>query len=268
MRRLLMCGAAVIAMAVEAGAADMPDFLRGSTPVVSMPGAGTRWDGFYVGGHVGMSVPGIDFTNNGPYLTAVLNGPITSRAATPLGNADSTNTHFGGFIGYNTQWEGAIFGFEGTYNWIDKSLTATNTITGGFGAASNSMTYSAAGSVTAHIIDYGTLRIRGGWAANSFIMPYATFGLAIGRMDINRTAVITPSATSGSPVGVVVPAAYTVTENLNNQLGYGYAAGVGVDLCLMANLFLRAEYEYVQFMDFQGLNAHLHNARIGAALKF
>ena len=29
-----------------------------------MPGAGARWDGFYVGGQVGMSYPGIDFAND------------------------------------------------------------------------------------------------------------------------------------------------------------------------------------------------------------
>ena len=63
-------------------------------------------------------------------------------------------------------------------------------------------------------------------------------------------------------------APFTVSETLKNQFGYGYAAGVGVDFCLMANLFARLEYEYVQFPDFQGLNAHLHNVRAGAAFKF
>ena len=65
-----------------------------------------------------------------------------------------------------------------------------------------------------------------------------------------------------------MPGPFSVSENLNDQFGYGYAAGVGVDFCLMANLFARLEYEYVQFPDFQGLNAHLHNVRVGAALKF
>ena len=63
MRRLLLCGVAIVGMGIEANAADMPDFLRGSTTVVAAPG-GPRWDGFYVGAHAGWSVPGIDFTNN------------------------------------------------------------------------------------------------------------------------------------------------------------------------------------------------------------
>jgi outer membrane immunogenic protein len=269
MLRWLLCGVAIVGMAVQARAADLEDsFLRGSSTVVTAPG-GTRWDGVYIGAHVGMSVPGIDFTNNTPYLAAVLDGtPVTSRTSTPLGNADSTSTHFGGFMGYNTQWDGAVIGIEGTYNWVDKALTATNGITGGFAPAASSLVYSAAGSVTARMIDYGTLRVRGGWATNSFFMPYATFGLAVGRMDINRNVLVTPAATGATPPGTVVPLPFAVSENLNGLFGYGYAAGVGVDFCLMANLFMRAEYEYVQFPDFHGLNAHMHNVRVGAALKF
>jgi outer membrane immunogenic protein len=269
MLRWLLCGVAIVGTALEAQAADLGDsFLRGSNTVVAAPG-GARWDGFYIGGQVGANVPGIDFTNNTPQVAAVLAGtaPITSQTTTPLGNADSTGYHYGGFVGYNTQWDGAVVGIEGTYNWVNKPLTATNGMSGNFGVPSDVLTYTAAGSVTARMIDYGTLRVRGGWAAGSF-MPYATFGLAVGRMDINRTVVVTPSVTSNSPPGTVAPSPFTVTENLTNQMGYGFAAGLGIDYCLMANLFMRAEYEYVQFPDFQGLNVHMHNVRVGAALKF
>jgi outer membrane immunogenic protein len=259
MRRWLLCGVAVIGMGVQASAADMPDFLRGS--VVAAPSA-PSWDGFYVGGHVGWSVPGIDFTNNTPMMDELVRrGGATSVSSSPLGNNDSTATHFGGFAGYQQYWDGAIVGIEGTYNWLDKSVTSVNSTTGSFAASPDALVYSAAGSATARIIDYGTIRLKGGWAANSFIMPYATFGIALG-------ALITPVATGATPPGTIVPAPFTVSEVLKNQFGYGYAAGLGVDFCLMANLFARVEYEYVQFPDFQGLNAHLHNVRVGAALKF
>jgi outer membrane immunogenic protein len=268
MRRWLLCGVAFVGMGLQASAADMPDFLRGSSTVIAGPSA-ARWDGFYVGGHVGWSVPGIDFANDRRYLDAVvLNGGATTAASTPLINADTTATHFGGFAGYQQQWDGAVVGLEGTYNWLDKSVTATNSIVGSLRPAASSLNYSAAGSTTARIIDYGTIRIKGGWAANSFFMPYATFGLAMGRMDITRAAAVTPQVTVDTPIDAFVPAPFTVSETLKNQFGYGYAAGVGVDFCLMANLFARLEYEYVQFPDFQGLNAHLHNVRAGAAFKF
>ena len=259
MLRRLLCGVAIVVTAVQAHAADLGDsFLRGSNTVISAPG-GTRWDGFYVGGHVGMSVPGIDFINNTPQITALLSGPpLTSRTATALGTHDSTGKHFGGFVGYNQQWDGAVVGVEANYHWIDKSLTATNVVSGGLALPPPSNTYTGVGSVTSRIIDYGTLRVRGGWAAGMF-MPYATFGIAVGRMDINRSVVVTPATALALP---------PVTENILNQFGYGYAAGLGVDFCLMANLFMRAEYEYVQFPDIQGLNAHMHNVRVGAALKF
>ena len=268
MRRWLLCGVALVAMGLEAGAADMPDFLRGSQPVIAMPG-GPRWDGFYVGGHVGWSVPGLDFGKETDMMEAVVRmGGATSVTSSPFGNNDSTATHFGGFVGYQQQWDGAVVGLEGTYNWLDKSVAASNTMSGSFALPANALIYSAAGSATARIIDYGTIRMKGGWAASSFIMPYATFGIALGRMDITRSAVVTPLASATTPPGFAVPAPFTVSEVLNNQFGYGYAAGVGVDFCLMANLFARLEYEYVQFPDFQGLNAHLHNVRAGAAFKF
>ena len=51
MRRWLLCGVAIIGMGVQANAADMPDFLRGSSTV--MAGPAPNGGGFYVGGHVG-----------------------------------------------------------------------------------------------------------------------------------------------------------------------------------------------------------------------
>jgi outer membrane immunogenic protein len=268
MRRWLLCGVALVGMGLQASAADMPDFLRGSSPVVSMPSA-TRWDGFYIGGVVGWSVPGVNFTPNTDMLETVARlGGATSVTSSPIGNNDSTAVHFGGFAGYQQQWDGAVVGVEATYNWLDKAVTGTNAMSGSFGAGNTNLIYSAVGTTEARIIDYGTLRLKGGWAASSFFMPYATIGLAFGRMDITRAAAMTPMASAATPPGTFVPAPFTVSEALKNQFGYGYAAGLGVDFCLMANLFARLEYEYVQFPDVQGLNAHMHNVRAGAAFKF
>jgi len=165
--------------------------------------------------------------------------------------------------------DGAVLGIEGTYNWIDKSVVGINALSGSLGPAlPNALVYSAVGSTDAHIIDYGTIRLKGGWVANSMFMPYATFGVAVGRMDLNRAVAITPIVSASTPPGTFVPAPFTVTQAIANQFGYGYAAGLGVDMCLMANLFARLEYEYVQFPDFQGINVHMHNVRAGAAFKF
>src|SRR5436853_7772138 len=112
MRRSLLCGFAILGMALQAHAADMGEpFLRGSS-VVAAP-SGPRWDGVYFGVQAGMSVPGIDFTNDTRFVGAALAGtPVTSATLTPLGNQDSSSPHYGGFVGYNTQWDGAIIGVE------------------------------------------------------------------------------------------------------------------------------------------------------------
>src|ERR1043165_7117447 len=111
MRRWLLCGVAIIGIGCQASAADMPDFLRGSSTVAVGPAP--RWDGVYVGGHVGWSVPGVDFTNNTSDMTAVAAlGCATSAIVTPLGTQDSNATHFGAFAGYQQQWDGAVVGVE------------------------------------------------------------------------------------------------------------------------------------------------------------
>src|SRR5436853_7557504 len=86
MRRSLLCGVAILGMAVQAHAADMGEpFLRGSS-VAAAP-SGPRWDGFYIGGHVGLSVPGIDFTNNTNDLRGLLAGTgATSATMTARGH--------------------------------------------------------------------------------------------------------------------------------------------------------------------------------------
>src|SRR5436853_6070520 len=153
MLRWLLCGVAIVGTGLEARAADMPDFLRGSSTVISAPSA-TRWDGFYIGGQAGISVPGIDFTNNTNDVRTLAGlAGIAGPTATPLGNQDSTSKHFGGFVGYQQQWDGAVIGVEGNYNWIDKSLTATNSIAGTFVPGNPALTYATAGSETARIID-------------------------------------------------------------------------------------------------------------------
>jgi opacity protein-like surface antigen len=37
---------------------------------------------------------------------------------------------------------------------------------------------------------------------------------------------------------------------------------------VMQNMFVRGEYEYVQFGEFNDLKTHIHTARVAAALKF
>src|SRR5258707_13529 len=119
--RVLLCGLAFVGVVQSASAADLGDsFLRGST-VISQPG-GTRWDGFYFGGQVGATYSGADFSG----ATKDLVGSILRESTfvnvinvqdwKVLGKADTSGSSFGGFVGYNTQWDGAILGIELNYN--------------------------------------------------------------------------------------------------------------------------------------------------------
>lgn len=253
----------MLGMAQGANAADLPDaFLRGSTIDMS---AASRWDGVYFGGHVGANIVGSDFTQATSSMAELLVRPgsiFTSAAATPLGSVDATGIVFGAFAGYNVQMDGAVLSVEANYSHSNTGATATNFITGSWRASDGSLfPYTANGSATARVTDYGVLRARGGWAAGNF-MPYATIGFAVGHAEVERTAAATLLQPGFPPVFV------TVSENSSGQFAYGWAAGIGLDYLVLNNVFLRAEYEYVKFADFQSLKMHIHNIRFGAALKF
>jgi opacity protein-like surface antigen len=269
--RWLICGVAA-AVSVEANAADMGEMLRGSNTVIAAPG-GTRWDGFYVGGQVGLNYSGTDFSSATRSLTALmLRNTVLEHEFHPsdwavLGKGDTSGVSYGAFIGYQTEWETAVIGLEANYNRTNLSVSATDSIartvatTDGF---LNSVRIDGASSI--HITDYGTLRVRGGWAAGSF-MPYGFVGVALGRADVSRSGrVIATGFNAEQNRGYNFN--QTATEAKNGDFAYGYAAGLGIDMCITQNIFVRGEYEYVKFGEFNDLNTHIHTVRAAAGFKF
>ena len=117
MRRFLlvavMCGSASVAQA-----ADMPDlpFLRGSF-TEGLSATSVNWQGFYVGGQV----------SYGSVTSKVASGVNSDLQATfippnnvsynwqPLGSAHGNTTGYGAFVGYNSQWDDVVVGFEANY---------------------------------------------------------------------------------------------------------------------------------------------------------
>lgn len=268
--RRLLCGLAILAMVQQAAAADLGDsFLRGSSTLISAP-SDFRWDGFYFGGQVGATASGADFSGATKSLIADMLRNTTIENEAPvsnwpvLGKADTTAANYGGFVGYNTQWDCAVIGVEANYNRTDFNMSSTGVMRRTFSTSDGANDVQVNANAAVRMTDYGTLRVRGGYAMGNFL-PYATFGLAVGRADVTRSATVTGI----NPVdGTTIIYQFTQSADKSGDFALGYAAGLGMDVALMQNVFVRAEYEYLQFGDFNGINLHLHSARLAAALKF
>lgn len=258
--------------------ADDFEVLRGSQSVG--PATFTRWSGFYAGGQIGYSDVSADFSNatQAPIAYALrqtyLEDDFSPSQWPVLGSADSGGTSYGGFVGYNSQWQDLILGIEANFNYVPITVHAPSTPIGRTtGADSAGNTYAlniaATGSLTS--IDYVTLRARAGWVLGNFL-PYGFAGVVVGQANYSVTANVTgeqnPPSSGGSCSPPCFPFAFTSGGGVNSALTYGFAVGGGLDVALTANLFVRGELEYVQFAPVAGLVAGIASARVGAGLKF
>jgi outer membrane immunogenic protein len=283
MRRLVLA-AVMVATAHGALAADMPDLpvLRGFVNDGPRP-TRTVWEGFYVGGQGSYSWAQSNLTgvNNGLVSDFGFNyGPLWASPPLafpfpgflPLARAEVSGASFGGFVGYNAQWDDAIISLEGNYSRTKFTTSSggrplvTNITTSGGYLYQNISTSQASLTVN----DLATFRVRGGWAAGCF-MPYAFAGLALG--DSNLAQVVTarvlrsvvdpnaidPNASLGIPLTVQ-------TQNSVNRLTYGYTAGVGSEVMLTGNVFARAEYEFVRLV--RPIEVNVNTIRGGLGYKF
>jgi outer membrane immunogenic protein len=276
--RWVICAAFVLALAPNAFADDL-DILRGSQTVG--PAAFTRWAGFYAGGQFDYSSGNTDFSkatqpliaNSGQNLFLVNLAHIDQW--TPLNNnANTTATGFGGFVGYNTQWQDLVVGVEANYTHAHFTTVATATpldriiSAGGY---TNLVNMTGSGSLS--ITDFGSLRARFGYVFNNFL-PYGFAGFALGRGSYMVTA---DASVQQSTTGVVpcTPSPTTCVDfdiggsnSKSNTLLYGFSAGGGFDMAVTQNIFLRAEYEFVQFAPVANITATISSARVGAGFKF
>jgi outer membrane immunogenic protein len=187
----------------QATAADLP-VLRG--PIVGELAPAYNWGGGYGGAQVGFSTASINLNQNVGTLVADMLRLTTieqdfSISSWPvLGRPNPVGGSFGGFVGYNWQWEDAVTGFEINYNRtsltgssgssISRSITDSNGLPPGHHYVYD---VTVAGEAAARITDWGTFRLRGGWAAGRFL-PYGFVGFAVGRVDISRSGSVSLSA--------------------------------------------------------------------------
>lgn len=278
MRRCLVVAVCLLATAIETRAQDfeMPT-LRGTAPYIPAPPVYTRWSGVYGGGQLGIAILNTDFSSafsqlnifdSGQPLTAPF-GRVSSWAS--LGNSNRNAGSYGGFIGYNSQWEDAVFGIELSYNRSSMFASAsdsrcysqTNANCHAAITLGDANTYNATVNATAsaRITDYGSLRGRAAWSFGNFL-PYALAGVAVGRAQVVRsaTANATPTSTGTAFVHTEIDSRIRFT--------WGYALGGGLDFLIMPNVFVRGEYEYIHFNPVGNIDLSVSTARVGAGLKF
>jgi opacity protein-like surface antigen len=291
MRRLLIVFTLMSGLPVPALAADYDlPILRGSAqppaPVLTVgPATFTRWSGFYFGGNVSLGSAASDFaTTTRPLVAFSLQHTTVEDQAHPslfevLGRGSAVAAGGGAFLGYNTQWQDLVLGVEATYTHTNLNTTAASTSVGRiFPSLNTQAAVFARGNL--NLTDFATARGRAGYVVGN-LLPYGFVGMAVGRASysVSTLADITQSASKTSTpdyscagTGLSTP---TCQDNLfansvgqNNGLLWGYTVGAGLDWALTPNIFVRGEFEFVQFAPISNIALSVASGRVGAGLKF
>jgi outer membrane immunogenic protein len=277
MRRLLVA-LAIIAWMPDAlaGELELPT-LRGSDPLLPVAAAPVmpRWAGFYVGGQVGMGIGSMDFADTTQPLVAhmlrelLVESENKISAWQVLGKGDTRSASVGGFVGYNNPWEGMIIGVDFNWSRMNYSLDAPVSPIGRINTTSNGYTYATTltGSGFMRITDFGTLRVRAGVDLGN-VLPYAGIGVAVGRADIIRSATAYGTETSPANPPVTTPFYFTENESKYGAVIYGWSLSGGLDIMLMPCLFMRGEFEFVNFQPLWGIKSSISTGRLGVGYKF
>lgn len=278
MRNFLIAAVMLGSVVHGARAADMPDFgvLRGGYSDV--PTRTINWQGLYIGGQAGYGSGDTKFGGSNSAMTASLLANTLIEAemgvsSWPLGfrNQSGHSEVYGGFVGYNSQWDEVVLGLEMSY------------VHGKFGGAASgdmarfsllsdgdyhSVTSRASSSI--NVTDIGTFRARAGYAIGGFL-PYVFGGLALGQADIVRTAFaqdyVTAGPSSTTPASLLgQKPAHNIEVSQYSHLIYGYTAGLGFDVNIVGGLFLRGEWEYIRFTS--AVETSINTVRAGVGYKF
>jgi len=279
MRRFLSVLAAMICGAVSgAHAADLPDIpiLRGTQGLSTST---VNWQGFYVGVQGGYGSSSEDFNgSNANLLAVVISGSVVQQIPgvaqfNPIfGRQTDRSWGYGVFGGYNSQWDDVVIGLEASY--MHGPFGGTSTASGEFvsrAPLSDNLFHDAVvtSSTSMSITDMATFRARAAYAWGCFL-PYMFGGFALGNADILRSVVLQDSVSvnQGGPFSLLPPSSASL--GAHDHLIYGYTAGLGVDINLVGDLFMRAEWEYVRFATnlLNVTDPHLNTVRAGLGYKF
>lgn len=273
-RRRALCAAAAAALtamsAIPAAAADWPgESLRG-TIVTDAP---VRWDGVNFGGTLGLSSMTTNYgSSTGSQVAYTLRNTSLENEQSPsswttLPESTTNSRQFGLFLGYNMQWQELVLGFDLAYNKASglsnsasDSMTRRVTLLDG---STDNVTIAA--QAQTKLIDYGTVRAKAGYAIGQF-MPYAFAGVAVGRFNYSVSTTVTVDQTIGGvPTRLAFP---TTTDTRDGTFSAGPMFGVGMDVAILPNVFLRGEWEYAAFAPIHGIKSRISTGRIGVGVRF
>lgn len=272
LRLAIAIGSALAAASADrAMAADMPDALRGS-----LGPSYARWDGWQFGVEAGIASTRSDFGNGTSSLVSFIlrNSTLQTEAAPSEWATLSPDTHtgqvFGGFLGYNVQWDQLVVGFDIGYKYGSALKTAAaDSISRSVVTSDNvqhDVTISAQSDLK--LVDYATFRGRAGYAFGNFL-PYAVVGAVVGRFNYGTTVNVSDVQTQlPSPPGAVTPFAQSSSSGKDNAYVGGVVVGLGTDWAVTPAIFLRAEWEYIAFAPVNGTRPNINTAQVGIGTRF
>jgi opacity protein-like surface antigen len=281
MRRVFCAALLVLGLASPAVADDDYPFLRSALTVG--PATFTKWSGFYFGGQLGYGETNVDFSGATQPLVAyslrdtTLEDVVSPSQYQVLGRSADNTVGYGGFVGYNTQWQDLMLGVEGNYTRTSFDTTSpVTTISRVTSTGSSTYSVNITGTGNLQLTDYASLRARAGPIVGD-LLPYGFAGIVVGRGSYNVTSLVSGQQNPSSPP--VVPCDLVVSPtcvdysfansgSLSNALLYGFSLGGGLDWALTPNIFLRGEFEFIQFAPIANINVSIVGARVGAGFKF
>lgn len=281
--RTFALAALAAAGTLPALAADYP-VLRGTTsptlpPIPELaPLPAADWNGYYIGGLASMGSFAIDPRTGSSDLAARVLRNTTietqynaSRLIQPA-PFSLRGAMFGGFAGYNAQFEEAVVGLEVDYLRFGKAGSSTDTIARQFPNSGNFVeSVNMTGGNTTRIDHLVTLRARAGYAMGN-IMPFVTGGLALGHGTVSNFVTITAQGQAPDPTQPPSSVPYlvnypTVSSTRTNAFMMGFTGGAGVE-AMFGGLILRGEYLFTRLQAQGGAIIDINQARVGAGVKF
>jgi len=274
LRACALAGLLLAAGSASAAKADWLDDmgLRGSLGNKSY----MRWDGVNFGAHIGVSNMNSDFSNvTSSAVHSMLHNSTLENEQSPSswplldGSSTTNGRSYGAFLGYSKQWEQLVLGVDLTYSHMS-NMTASSgpTSIDRVVTTSDSVSHNVfiTGQASNQLVDYATFRARAGYAMGQFL-PYAFIGAAVGRFNYSSLVSLTDTQTApGGAISIFTPP--SVSTNRSGAIVGGFTTGLGVDVALLPNVFVRGEWEFNAFGQVNGIRSSMNTGRVALGLKF